>query len=90
MSTYLARKPPAINIHIDTKDVTIVETADGGARIDLEIVCLTSDINGYVQDLKPLTHTYEIASENRDENIAWIQRHGIRFAMLLPVKKPGS
>jgi hypothetical protein len=40
--------------------------------------------------VKHLTHTYEIGHENRDETIAWIQRHGIRFAMLLPVKKPGS
>jgi len=77
-------------IHIDPKDVKIVETEGGGARINLETVCLTSDINGYVQDLKPLTHTYEIGHENRDENIAWIHKHGIRFAMLLPVKKPGS
>ena len=77
-------------IHIDPKNVKIVETEDGGARIDIEIVCLTSDMNGYVQDLKPLTHSYEIGHENRDENIAWIQRHGIKFAMLLPVKKPGS
>ena len=77
-------------IHIDPKEVKIVETENGGARIDLEIVCLTSDINGYVHDLKLLTHTYEIGHENRDENIAWIQQHGIRFAMMLPVKKPGS
>ena len=47
-------------------------------------------MNGYVHDLKPLTHTYEIGHENRDENIALIQQHGIRFAMMLPVKKPGS
>ena len=77
-------------IHIDPKDVRIVETEGGGARIDLEVLCLTSDINGYVQDLKHSTHTYEIGHENRDENIAWIQQHGIRFAMMLPVKKPGS
>jgi hypothetical protein len=77
-------------VHIDPKDVKIVETEGGGARIDLETLFLTSDINGYVQDLKYLTHTYEIGHENRDETIAWIQRHGIRFAMLLPVKKPGS
>ena len=77
-------------IHIDPKDVRIVEAEGGGARIDLEVLCLTSDINGYVQDLKHLTHIYEIGHENRDENIAWIQQHGIRFAMMLTVKKPGS
>lgn len=77
-------------IHLDPKDVKIVETEDGGARINLETVCLTSDINGFVQDLVDAKYTFTIASENKSENIAWIQQHGIRFAMLLPVKKPGS
>ncbi|MDR1729034.1 MAG: VWA domain-containing protein [Acidobacteriota bacterium] len=77
-------------IHVDPKNVNVVETADGGARIDLETVCLTSDINGYVHDTKQVTHTYEIGREHRDETVAGIRRHGIRFAMLLPVKKPGA
>jgi hypothetical protein len=77
-------------MHIDPRDIKIVETEDGGARIDIETLSLTSDINGYVQDFIQLTHTYEIGHENKDENIAWIQKHGIRFAMLLPVKKPGA
>ena len=77
-------------IHLDPRDVNIVETDDGGAQIDLEMVCLTSDINGYVQDFKHITHTINIEPEKKSENIAWIQKHGIRFAMLLPVKKSGS
>ena len=77
-------------IHIDPKDVKIVETGDSGARIDIETVCLTSDTNGYVQDFKHVKHTFNIEPENKAENLAWIQKHGIRFAMLLPVKKPGS
>ena len=77
-------------IHIDPKDVKIVETQDGGARIDIETVCLTSDTNGYVQDFKHVKHTFNIDPENKSENLAWIQKHGIRYAMLLPVKKPGS
>ncbi len=76
-------------IHVDPKDVKIVETPDGDARIYLETVCLTSDMNGYVHDIKQVTHTYAIGHEHRDENIAWIRQHGIRFAMLLPVKKSG-
>ena len=77
-------------IHVDPKDIKIAETEDGGARIDLEIVCLTSDINGYVQDSKFVEHTLTIERENRAENLVLIQRHGIRFAMELPVKKAGS
>jgi len=69
--------------------VTIVDTEDGGARIDLRMVCLTSDTNGFIQDSSFVEHTLTIEPENKAENIAWIRRHGIRFAMLLPVKKPG-
>jgi len=77
-------------IHLDPKDVKIVETEDGGARIDLEIVCLTSDTNGFVEDFKFVEHALTIEPENKAENIAWIQKHGVRFAMQLPVKKHGS
>jgi len=76
-------------IHLDPKDLKIVETQDGGARIDLEMVCLTSDTNGFVQDFKHVKHSLDFEPDNKSENIAWIQKHGIRFAMLLPVKKPG-
>ena len=77
-------------IHIDPRDVRIVENETGGAQIEFETVCLTSDINGYVHDFKHVTHTFRIEPENKSENIAWIQKHGIRFSLLLPVKKPGS
>ena len=77
-------------IHVDPQDVKIVETEDGGARIDLEMVCLTSDTNGFVQDFKAVTHTLTIEPENKAANLAFIQKHGVRFAMQLPVKKPGS
>ena len=77
-------------IHIDPKDVKIVEKEDGGARIEIETICLTSDINGTVHDIKHVAHDFNIEPEKRSENIAWIRKHGIRFAMLLPVKNPGS
>ena len=76
-------------IHVDPKDITVVETEDGGARIGLEIVSLTSDTNGFVQDFKFVEHTLTIEPENRAENLAWIEKHGIRFAVLLPVKNTG-
>ena len=76
-------------VHIDPKDMTIVETENGGARIDFETLCLTSDINGYVHDLQKEDYILNIDPEKKSENIAWIRKHGIRFAMRLPVKKPG-
>ena len=76
-------------IHVDSKDVMIVETEDGGARINLETVLLTSDINGNVHDLREIKYTFNIEPGKKSENIAWIQKHGLRFSLLLPVKKPG-
>ena len=77
-------------IHVDPKNVRITETDGGGARIDIETVCLTSDINRVVHDFVYEEYTINIDPEKKSENMAWIQKHGIRFAMLLPVKKPGS
>jgi len=76
-------------IHVDSKDVKIAETEDGGARIDLETICVTSDINGNIRDSKRGQFTLTIKPENKAENLAWIEKHGIRFNMLLPVKKSG-
>ena len=72
-------------IHLDAKDLNMSKTEEG-ARIDLETVCLTSDINGTVHDLKYVGYTFDV----KPENIAWIQKHGIRFSLLLPVKNPGA
>ena len=77
-------------IHLDPKDVTIVESEEGGARINLETVCFTSDINGNVHDFTHAQYTFTVDAEKKSENLAWIRKHGIRFAMLLPVKSPGS
>jgi len=77
-------------IHLDAKDVTIAETEDGGASVDLNTIILTSDINGYVQDLREIKYTFNFEPEKKSENLAWIQKHGIRFLLLLPVKKTGS
>ncbi|MCL2878494.1 MAG: VWA domain-containing protein, partial [Acidobacteria bacterium] len=76
-------------IHVDPGNVTIVETENDGARINIETVCLTSDINGHVHDFVDAKYTFDIDPEKKSENLAWIQKHGIRFSLLLPVKKPG-
>ena len=76
-------------IHLDPKDVTIAETDDGGASIDLQTVILTSDTNGYVQDFREVKYTFSFTPEKKLENLVWIQKHGIRFLLTLPVKKPG-
>ena len=76
-------------MHIDPGDLTIAETEDGGARIDIETMILTSDINGYVHDSRHSKYTFNFEPEKKAENIARIQKHGLRLSLLLPVKKPG-
>ena len=75
-------------IHLDPEDVKIVETEDGGSRIDLETLCVTSDINGEIKDTRRAE--FSLSNIKNAEDIAWIRKHGIRFSLLLPVKKPGS
>ena len=76
-------------IHLDPEDIVIAETEDGGARIDLAAMCMTSDIDGTVHDFREVKYTFTLEPGKKSENIAWIQEHGIRFTLLLPVKKPG-
>ena len=76
-------------IHVDPKDVKIVETEDGGARIALKVMCVTADQSGGIQDARLEEYRYNIAPKNKAENLAFIQKHGIRFSMLLLVRYPG-
>jgi VWFA-related protein len=70
-------------IHLDPQNVKIVETEDGSGKISLEAVYVTSDINGKIQDSKHVD--FSMSKINMD----WVKKHGIRFSMLLPIKKPG-
>ena len=72
-------------IHIDPKDATFVETKNGGAQIALKMICLTSDAEGVSVDTRLEKYVYTIEPEKLD----WVKKYGIRFSMLLPVKKPG-
>ena len=72
-------------IHLDAKDVKMVETGKG-ATINLETVCLTTGINAATdQDLRHIRYSFDIESGK----IALVQKYGLRFSLLLPVKKPG-
>jgi len=73
-------------LHLDARNVTMVEKEKEGHLISLETVCVTSDINGYIRDSSIVKYEFRV----RDENLSWVKEHGIRFSLLLPVKKPGS
>jgi hypothetical protein len=73
-------------LNVDARDVTIKEKPGEGYIVKLETVCLTSDLDGRIQDARMLYYDFKI----REENISWIREHGIRFSLLLPVKRPGA
>lgn len=73
-------------LHLDAQDVTITEKEGEGHFTSLETVCVTSDVNGYIQDANIVRYEFRIP----DENLEWVRESGIRFTILLPVKKPGS
>jgi VWFA-related protein len=72
-------------LHVDARDVTIKEKPGEGYFASLETVCLTSDIEGRVQDARMMRYDFKI----QKENLPWFRLQGLRFSMLLPVKKPG-
>ena len=49
-------------IHLDANDVNMVETEEG-VRIELEVLCLTSDINAQIHDFNHVKHTLNINHE---------------------------
>jgi VWFA-related protein len=70
-------------IHLDPEEVKIIETGEGN-RIELEAVYVATDINGKIQDSRRAEFSM---TKFKAE---WVKKHGIRFSMLLPVKKAGS
>ncbi len=72
-------------LNVSAKDLQIVRAADGYA-ISLTTVCLTSDIKGYIHDSNMMKFEFGV----KEENLEWIKENGIRFSLLLPIKKPGS
>jgi hypothetical protein len=73
-------------MHLDAKDLSILEGADGSRSISLVAACVTSDINNAIQDSSFRQCDFSI----KKENISWVKEHGLTFSLSLPVKKPGQ
>ncbi len=72
-------------LHVDADPLSIVEDADGAGLIRLEAACVTSDVNDFMQGAEILQYAFRI----KKENIAWVRKHGLKFSVSFPVKKPG-
>ena len=75
-------------LHLDAQDVSFVEKKDEGYFVSIETVCVITDISGYIQDSGFMHYRHDF--QVKEENLSAIKKHGIRFSLLLPVKKPGA
>ena len=73
-------------LHLDADNVSMTKQEKGDYSVALETVSVTSNIEGYIQDSSLMRYEFRV----KEENLPWIKEHGIRFSLLLPVKKPGS
>jgi VWFA-related protein len=72
-------------LHIDTRDLTFVEKADGWRKAVFDIVAMTFGDNGQIVDR--VSKRFEL--EAKGETYERMLRQGVIYTLNLPVKKPG-
>jgi VWFA-related protein len=73
-------------LHLDANDLQAVDKKAEGQFISLETIALTFDSNGAIQDSNMVKYDFRF----EEKNLAWVKEHGLRFSLLLPIKKPGN
>jgi VWFA-related protein len=73
-------------MHLDAKDVSIVETKEGMNTVSMEAACLTSDIENVIQNSSSQRYQYFI----KKEDLPRIKKQGFEFSIVTPIKEPGS
>jgi VWFA-related protein len=73
-------------LHLEGKDLTVLEGKEGGPSILLEAACVTSDMNNVIQDSNVRQYAFSI----KEQEIPWVKENGLRFSLILPVKNPGA
>ena len=74
------------SMHLDGKNLIVVEGKDGINSIYVDLACITSSMDKFIQDAGNLKYEFCI----KNENVPWIRKHGLRFSLHLPVEKPGA
>jgi VWFA-related protein len=74
------------NMHLEGKNLSVVEGKEGNNSIYVDVACITSNMDKFIQDAGNLKYEFRI----KNENIPWIREHGLRFSLDLPVKNPGA
>jgi VWFA-related protein len=73
-------------LHLDGRALGVMDQKDGGRSIKLEASAAITDINGLMKNLG----NRQLAFRVNSEEIQWIRDHGFKFALSLPIKKPGG
>jgi VWFA-related protein len=72
-------------VQLDPKNIEIIKKEDGHF-VSLETISLIFNAEGNIQDSSLMKYDIGV----KEENIPWIREHGLRFSLLIPVKKPGD
>ncbi|HEV2765864.1 MAG TPA: VWA domain-containing protein [Pyrinomonadaceae bacterium] len=73
-------------LHIDGRDLTFTQEAEGWHRAVFDVVAVTQGADGRVLDEVNRTHTVRVREDRRQQILAG----GLVYSLLVPVKKPGA
>ena len=73
-------------LQLEGKDLNFTNEPDGTHSLSLELVTLTSNADGLVQDSKGLQYKFKV----NDEDLSRIRKEGVDFNIYLPVKNSGD
>jgi hypothetical protein len=73
-------------VHVAGNPIGYIDEKDGSHSISLELMLLTSDSYGNINDYKLLQYDYHL----KDADIPWFRENGLDFEAYLPIKKPGT
>ncbi len=73
-------------LHIDARDLTFTEEADGWHKSTFDILAVTFGDNGVPIDQVSKTHTVR----TRGDTYKRVMRDGFVYGVIVPVKKPGA
>jgi VWFA-related protein len=73
------------HMHLDGKKLSVVQANGGVNSIYLDVACITSSMDQFIQDVGNIRYEFRI----KNEDVPWIKKYGLKFALDVPVKKPG-
>jgi len=73
-------------LHVNARDLTFTEAADGWYEASFDVVVVTFGDNGAVVDQLSRTHTMRV----RGESYQQVLKNGFVYFVTFPIKKPGA